>query len=325
MSTTICATTPSTPLVVSHKSLLKGVVRRRLSLFGCLRRSCVCRHNLPIAPSQNAGQVHDMIAKLTAEEIEEAARTNYVYFQTGDPHLKRISAQHMAARYLRSKKDPELALQKMKETLDFRRQINVDSLRLAFSQRNDEDASNEEGSILRSHLMTKSAYVQGLDVDGRATFIFEPHKVESYCAEWSIKQHVWTLEKAIACTKSPDKTINAVINCSQFSFHQHAPPTYLAKDFLKLLRNHYTGHVNKIFLVDPPGSIRTLWSMLKPFVSERTKGNVVFVTRRNKEDVFGPYFSLDQAKPWMLDGGKQPQDFDFEEYLSAPFDVMIAT
>jgi hypothetical protein len=261
-------------------------------------------------------QIRYMISQLSDDEQELAARTNYTYFTTQDPELRQAAVMHMCARYLRSKKVPDTALAKMKETLAFRKEMNVDHLRLAL--RGDNVAKCETAQKLKSHVEHKAVYVQGYDREGRSTFIFEPHRVLEYCHEISLKHHVWTLERAIACSRHPDKTINAVINCGEFVAKHHAPPVQLAKDFFKALRSHYTGHVNKIFLVAPPRSVGFLWSVFKPFVSERTKNNVVFVTRPNQ---LAEFYCVTQAKPWMLTGGLLKEDLDVEEYIERPFDT----
>jgi CRAL/TRIO domain len=261
-------------------------------------------------------QISYMISQLSDEEQELAARTNYSYFCSRDESLRLPAVQHMCARYLRSKKQPDVALVKMKETLAFRKEMNVDHLRVALHS--DNVAKCETAQKLKSHVEHKAVYVQGYDKEGRSTFIFEPHRVVEYCHEISLKHHVWTLERAIACSKHPDKTINAVINCGEFVAKHHAPPVNLAKDFFKALRSHYTGHVNKIFLVAPPRSVGFLWSVFKPFVSERTKNNVVFVT---KPDQLAEFYCESQAKPWMLKGGMLTEDFDVEEYIERPFDT----
>jgi hypothetical protein len=263
-----------------------------------------------------AQQIRYMISQLTDEEQELAARTNYTYFTTQDPALREAAVSHMCARYLRSKKVPDTALLKMKETLAFRKEMNVDHLRLAL--RGDNAAKCETAQKLRSHVEHKAVYVQGFDRDGRSTFIFEPHRVVEYCHDISLKHHVWTLERAIACSRHPDRTINAVINCGEFVAKHHAPPVQLAKDFFKALRSHYTGHVNKIFLVAPPRSVGFLWVVFRPFVSERTKNNVVFVTR---PDQLSEFYEASQAKPWMLAGGMLKEDLDVEDYIERPFDT----
>jgi CRAL/TRIO domain len=261
-------------------------------------------------------QISYMISQLSDEEQELAARTNYTYFCRRDESLRLPAVRHMCARYLRSKKQPDLALAKMKETLAFRKEMNVDHLRVALHS--DNVAKCETAQKLKSHVEHKAVYVQGYDKEGRSTFIFEPHRVVEYCHEISLKHHVWTLERAIACSKHPEKTINAVINCGEFVAKHHAPPVNLAKDFFKALRSHYTGHVNKIFLVAPPRSVGFLWSVFKPFVSERTKNNVVFVTKSNQ---LAEFYCVSQAKPWMLQGGQLTEDFDVEEYIERPFDT----
>jgi hypothetical protein len=256
--------------------------------------------------------IENMMSQLSEEEIEIAARTSYEYFTVQDPSTRSEHAKNMAKRYFRSKKEEGRALSFMRDTLKFRRDLDVDGLRQAFQ----EDPVSAYRDPLQELVESKMTYVSGYDVDGRATYIFEPYRVQLHSEEWTIKQHVYTLERAIACTKSYDQTVNAIVNFNGFSAIKHAPPTSVGKEFMKTLRAHYTGHVNQIFLVDAPTTFLCLWTIFKPFVSTNTKNRIQFVSSdRQKEKGIGKWYAADQARPWMLPGGGKTRELDVPEYL----------
>jgi hypothetical protein len=256
--------------------------------------------------------IENMMSQLSEEEIEIAARTSYEYFTEQDPSTRSEHAQNMAKRYFRSKKEEGRALSYMRDTLKFRSDLDVDGLRQAFQ----EDPVSDYRDPLQELVESKMVYVSGYDVDGRATYIFEPYRVQSHSAEWTIKQHVYTLERAIACSKSYDGTVNAIVNFNGFSAIKHAPPTSVGKEFMKTLRAHYTGHVNQIFLVDAPTTFLCLWTIFKPFVSTNTKNRIQFVSSdRQKKKALGKWYAADQARPWMLPGGSKTRELDVAEYL----------
>jgi len=260
-------------------------------------------------------QLEKMLAQLSEDELEIAARTCYEYLKSDDQSRRTDCAKQMAKRFLRSRGCPDLALNRMKRTLNFRRDMDVDRLRLAF------DEKNEYCQPLKEHLSSGMVYVSGYDKDGRSTYVFEPYRVQGHDDEWTIKQHVWTLERAIACSKSKDKTVNAVVNFNNFSVTKHAPPTHVGKQFLTTLRSHYAGHVNEIFLVDAPTAFLCLWAIFKPFIGSQTRNKIKFVSNdRQKKEEIGQWYSPDQATPWMLPNGQKKKDFDANEYLFAtPF------
>ena len=270
-------------------------------------------------------QIDEMLNCLSSDELEIAARCNFEYLQKPNPALTRSCASQMAARYLRSKQEFNEALKCMKATIQFRKEFDVDGLRLSFvNDHNNEQqsAGNQYRRPLEEQLRSKMVYVQGYDKDGRATYIFEPYRVQNHDPEWTIKQHVWTLERAIACTKSRDKMVNVVINFNGFSVFKHAPPTKASKEFMQMLRNHYTGHVNQIFIVDAPTAFLCLWSIFKPLLSRNTTERTKFVSSNTgKIKTIGKLYSSHQATPWMLPTGRKCRELDVDEYLFAtPFD-----
>jgi len=256
----------------------------------------------------------DMLGELSPEELEIAARANYDYATNPRRELRDQYAMEMALRYLKSKSDKDKALAKMKATIQFRKNFGIDSLRKAVS-----DPDADDHLPLTKFLNKKTLYVSGYDNDGRSTLIFVPRNCDDHASE--LKAHVWTVERAIACSKAKDKTLNAVVDFAGFSSTRHAPPLSLGKEVMTCLRDHYVGSVNRIFIVNPPAAFSWLWSILKPFAGEKTREKVQFVTsERQKERLIGQWYSKDEAAAWMLPDGKKKRALDTVEYLhGTPF------
>jgi hypothetical protein len=207
----------------------------------------------------------------------------------------------MAQRYLDSKSDKDIALAKMKATIKFRKEMDIDNLRTAAT-----DPSSDYHIPLRKFLSNKKVYVQGYDLEGRSTYVFVPRLVDDHDPEWTRKGHVWSLERAIACSKARDKTVNAVVDFAGFSPNRNAPPIYIAKDIMMTLRDHYVRHINSIFLVNVPTAFLCLWAFFKPFAGKKTQNKIRFVnSNRQKEQILGRCYSSDQAASWMLPTGKK--------------------
>jgi CRAL/TRIO domain len=293
-------------------------------------------------------KINEMMGLLTEDQVETAARTSYRYYcctasspaaasaaqRNGDEGKDEITspesgeepntlrskcARDMARRYLRSERhhDPHAAVRTLAATLQFRQQMDVDGLRMAF---HDPASPHRRGLLQR--LSDRAAYVCGYDVVGRSTFVFEPHRVSGHDEHWTVRQHVYTLERAVACSRACDGTVNAVVNFRGFSYARHAPPASIGQQFFTTLGSHYVGRVHQIFIVDAPGEFYLLWALLKPFIGRNTRSKIQFVnSEAQKEAVIGRYYEHHQARPWMLPGGEKGRELDLDEYLlRTPFD-----
>jgi len=285
-----------------------------------------------------------MIAQLSKKEIEIAARTSFQFLQKRKLHDYDISeelgskflsleqermalVEEMAKRYLRSKKDPDVALKKMKKTLEFREKIDIDGLRLAFY---DEKMEKEKAELimktrasLEQRLLKRSHFVQGYDKAGHATYIFIPRNITEHDLEWSLKEVLYTLERAISCSKSNDKTINIIIDFSGFSFSKNNPPVDIGKKCLLLFRDHYVGQIHRIFILNAPAGFALLWNLFKHFIGKDTTKKIKFVSgSKQKRNVMSKWYSTNEATSWMIpEKGCKNRNFDVKEYLyKTPFD-----
>jgi hypothetical protein len=262
-------------------------------------------------------RVEEMLHSLSPEDLQVAARSSYEYLNNPNPLLCRDYARKMATRYLASNKEKTRAFKALQKTIAFRREMDIDGLRQTF-----DDPASKYREPLQKRLSSKVVYVQGYDIDGRSTYVFVPRLVQGHDSVWTIKQHVWTLERAIACSKARDKTVNAVIDFNGFSPIKHSPPIAIGKQFMQTLRFHYVGHIHQIFLVDAPSSFNLLWRIFKPLLSTATKNKIQFVNSpENKEKAFGKLYSKNEAASWMMPSGRKNRPLDMEEYLfDTPFD-----
>ena len=278
---------------------------RRLSLFGSRR------HLGSISPHEQK-QLAYILEELTTEELELAARSSYTYSKSPNTQqaLKQKYAQHFALKFLRSKKDATKALEKLKVTLQFRKEKDIDGLRMAF-----DGPESPYREPLKKQLESKMLKVQGFDKDGRATYIFTPRLCQSHDEEWTIKEHIYTLERAIACSTAADKSVNAVVDFNGFSALRHAPPTSIGQEFMQTLRNHYAGSVHAIFLVDAPMAFNALWNIFKPLIGTQTRGKIHFVKGKHKHNKLSHWYDSHQAAEWMFPGGMKNRELDVEEYL----------
>lgn len=288
-------------------------------------------------PEQDEGSASDhrhdssvrtILANLSVEELETAARACYEYVQHPSLQTRDEYASRLVHRYLQSKKgNVELAIIKIRQTLQFRMDYDLEGLMKAFpledNANDDHDDNNSNTSKtdpdyatqLHKHLAEKKFHVQGFDKQGRSTLFFIPRRTRGFDKEWHIKEALYSMERAIACSRCSDATINAVVDFAGFSITQHAPPLDIGKEFLTILRSHYAGQIHKIFLLDCPTSFFILWKLLSQFVGTDTRDKIEFISGEASKTKLLSLYDIEEMPPFMCVGGGNVREFNVEEYL----------
>jgi len=251
-----------------------------------------------------------VLSQLSPDEIEIAALACYEYMKHPEVTRREHYAKRIILRYVRSKKNVATALNKLKATLSFRKSMDIVGLVKSF----DEDSSGEYATSLQKQMASKKMYVQGYDKSGRSTLFFIPRLTQGHDSEWTLKEAVYSIERAIACSKSEDGLINAVVDFSGFSVTKHAPPLEIGKQFLTTLRNHYAGQIHRIFLLDTPMSFSLFWKIFRPFIGSKTKAKIQFLSG-NKKVQLNELYEKEEVPSWMLANGKKNLALDLDEYL----------
>ncbi|KAL3908192.1 MAG: hypothetical protein SGARI_003178, partial [Bacillariaceae sp.] len=228
-----------------------------------------------------------MVQELSDDEREHAARSSYQYLwkSVNTPVPERDSkdfleeqftmAKAMAKRFLSSKKgDYALATKKLKSAIAFRKETDVDGLRLCFQADElkdlDEDTKATYASY-REHLSTRMTtgrvYVCGYDKKGRAIYTIYAARTKDFDPEWFLKESLFNFEKALACTEREsggvEENITVIGNYTGFQ-SKHSAPMSISHKFMDSLRQNYPGRVNRVFLLRTPSTFLIFWSLLKP-------------------------------------------------------------
>ena len=284
-----------------------------------------------------------ILNNLTNEEKENTARaSSYKYLaksvdpsQSPTEELRDEYAKAMIERYLAVEQklhkthSPEdwaaNAESKLKKTLEFRTENNVDDIRLCFT-----DTSNTDSHLhLRDGLLKRYAntasIVRGYSNDGHALFQNFPRTETSWDEEFFIKGNIYMLERALACTERKtggrkDKVI-VMYDYNGYAL-KNSPPTSLVGKLLFTLRDHFPERLEQVFVVDAPFIFRAFWAVIKHFIDPITKEIVCFVSGEEaKKQVFGSIIDRNEASSWMYDGAEIDGEVDIDDFFKAnPFD-----
>ena len=285
-----------------------------------------------------------MVDALTDDEREHAARASYKYLWksvTSKDGLetkelkedREYYAMQMAMRHLSSKKgNVEMAMQKLQSTIKFRKEADLDGLRLCFQAdklENLDEETRQRYALYREKLEERMiagrVYVCGYDKCGRAIYTIYAARTKDFDAEWFLKESLYNFERALACTEREsggvEQSITVIGNYTGFQ-SKHAAPMSISHEFMNCLRQHYPSRVKRVYMLNTPTSFMLFWAILKPFIGTDTRKKITFISNdRQREASFGELISIDQAAPWMLSGGQKTRDFDASEYLRQnPFD-----
>eukprot|EP00934_Nitzschia_sp_Nitz4_P006572 Nitzschia sp. Nitz4//scaffold10_size219509//216594//217580//NITZ4_001469-RA/size219509-processed-gene-0.107-mRNA-1//1//CDS//3329533043//6562//frame0 len=284
-----------------------------------------------------------MVDNLTDDEREHAARSSYKYLwksvTSKGNNSKELEADRefhasaMAMRHLSSKKgNYDVAMEKFKACIAFRKEKDLDGIRLCF-QADQLDLDHETRTRyaeyrrqLEVRMLSGRVYVCGYDKQGRAIYTIYAARAKDYDTEWFLKESLYNFERALACTEREsggmEQNLTVIGNYTGFQ-SKNAAPMSISHQFLDCLRQNYPGRVKRVFLLNTPSSFMFFWSLLKPFIGTDTRKKIQFIANeKQRKAAFSDLLHVDQAAPWMLEGGLKDKEFDSFKYLTeAPFDT----
>lgn len=287
---------------------------RRLS--GRIRKlpsNCKANESGAFDLNEKCDKIESILSELSSDDHETLARSSYRYLKNPLRSQRKIFAALVVRRILESKKgNVASTLKKVKNFIEFHRAAKVDEVVTAFD--NDTSISVATSQRLQKQLASNKFYVQGFDKDGRSTLYFIPRNVTDH----DLESAIYSMERAIASSRSLDKTINCVVDFAKFPL-TNAPPVEVGKQFLTTLRLIYSGQIHRIFLVNVPFSFTILWSIFSPFVGTDTRDKISIIRDKDheKEKELLDLYDRKELPNWVVPGGEKNRALDVEEYLFA--------
>jgi len=223
-----------------------------------------------------------------------------------------LSDAHMPLRYFRAEKgDIASATKKLKATIAWRRDFEVEKIRRCF----EDDGDMHMRKIIAQENETGKIYTRGYDREGRAVLYLHPGLENSNDEINNMRHLVYNLERVIAATAamSGKEKFNIVISYKGFKL-RNAPPISVVRHTVDILQNHYPERMYRAYVCDPPVVFRTFWSLVKPFIDPVTKEKLQFCHGKVGKATLEERFDLETTEKCAA-GTRDLRPFNSTEYL----------
>lgn len=240
------------------------------------------------------------------------------------PHERQhMSDDSMPLRHYRADKGnlPD-SIRKIKATIQWRQDFNVEDIKRCFCDRNNPNLPIEKqkelnhlAEVIAKENETGKIYVRGYDKQGRAVLYLTPGRENSRCEIDNMRHLVYHLERAIACTrrKSGRQKVCIVIGYQGFKI-ENAPPLSVVRHTLQILQGHYPERMFRAYICDPPLVFRMFWNLIKHFIDPATLDKIAFCTGKEGKALLERDFDTNTTEKQA--GGKKPlRKFCSREFL----------
>jgi len=214
------------------------------------------------------------------------------------------------------------AIRKIKATIQWRQDFDVEDIKRCFSDRNNPDLPIEKqkelnhlAEVIAKENETGKIYSRGYDREGRAVLYLTPGRENSRCEIDNMRHLVYHLERAIACTrhKSGRQKVCIVIGYQGFRV-ENAPPMSVVKHTLQILQGHYPERMYRAYICDPPLVFRMFWNVIKHFIDPATLDKIAFCTGKEGKALLERDFDTNTTEK-QAGGQKTLRNFCSREFL----------
>jgi len=287
-----------------------------------------------------------LVQKLAEEEIEIAACTSYSYWycfyhprETSSEEWKSFfhdvesdrdkirleMAKRFARRHLVAERfNEEKALQKMKETCQWRKEHSLDDLRLCFFSDKEKVSSssiNEDQrerismfeKCIELELGIQESYMISYDRYGAAIMIRGSRNSPKSTAESILYGNIYVTERALACTEltskgNCEKTIT-VCNFNDYKV-KNQPSGSIGNDTIAAMQHNYPERLNSYIVTWVGGGgfakniARLVWAVTKRFLDVKTREKIHFCFDvKTRDSDVKQHIEEDQCMEFMSSNG----------------------
>lgn len=123
--------------------------------------------------------------------------------------------------------------------------------------------------------------VRGMDRDSRAVAIKMPRTSSETNEEAFITAQLYIAERAIAATEilseGIEEKVVAVFEFGDYS-SSNAPPFRVMRAMAQILQRNYPERLSHLCILDPPFFMRTVYTLIHPFLRPDTKEKVIMLS-----------------------------------------------
>jgi hypothetical protein len=276
----------------------------------------------------------ELIKELADSEMEDLAQTSYAYWtvsisQQVPPEARRNAAlKEIRRHYVGEGRDRVKCLAALKESLQYRKEYSINTLRSCFYR--DEHESTDETRLVGTYstfvaqdLERQTMVVRGCDCHFR-TIVYKPPRTSNPidAHQAFILTQLYTAERAIATsefnTKGREEKLAVVFNFQGYS-SAHSPSSTTLKNLVKVLQRCYPERLGVLVTVEPPFWMRAVYNLLWPFLSKATTEKIKMASGKVAIDkAFHELAGKDEILFQMLQNSDMTS-IDVNEYTQAPF------
>lgn len=184
---------------------------------------------------------------------------------------------------------------------------------------------------MREEAESGKIYVRAYDAEGRALMYMTPGRENTLHERNNMRNLVFHLEKAIACTKRqssqsnkgsspPLEKINLLIDYGGFTMKK-TPSMSASKYTLDILQKHYPERMKRAYLLNPPTVFRAFWALIRAFVDPVTKEKIVFCSgKAGQIKLLENVADHSKLEPRAYGTSVSLKEFNSDEYFALPFD-----
>ena len=268
------------------------------------------------------------IARAHGHEYDEEMGVQAILSSLSSHEQQFLADSNMPLRHYRAEKGnlPE-AIRKIKSTLKWREEFQVDDIKRCFDKDYIDSVSTERqkqlhhmAEIISRENETGKIYCRGYDRQGRAILYLTPGKENSNHELDNMRHLVYHLERAISCTrrKSGRQKVCIVIGYEGFKL-SNAPPMSTTKHTLTILQHHYPERMFRAYICDPPFVFRTFWGVIRHVIDPCTLDKVAFCAGAEGQKLLERDFDVEQTER-QAGGTKNLRRYSSREFLyDTPF------
>ena len=134
---------------------------------------------------------------------------------------------------------------------------------------------------LEEEISKQVMVIRGMDRDSRAIVIKMPRESSETNEEAFITAQLYVAERAIATTEiqseGKEEKVAAIFEFGNYS-SSNAPPFRVMRLMVQLLQRNYPERLSHLCILDPPFFLRTIFTLIHPFLSADTKEKVIMIS-----------------------------------------------